>query len=77
MCLHIYEENLNGAKYVETLNNQLTEAPYNLTVQERIDSWYENYGAPTHDVEDTCSFLERTFQGKVVRRIHSQRAPQT
>lgn len=63
VCVHIYEENLNGERYLNILKTVVLPALENLPVLEYTKAVYQQDGAPPHSALVVSEFLEREFDG--------------
>lgn len=75
LCVHIYDDNLNGDMYLDILRNVLSEALDNLPLAELQAAWYQQDGAPPHNTRDVCRFLDETFYDQWIAYNGPQRYP--
>lgn len=62
--VHIYDENLNGAEYVNIIRNYLEQSLENLPLNEYVTAWYQHDGAPVHNTREVGEILNRIFEDR-------------
>lgn len=71
----LFQGTLNGIRYLNFLENEiegfLGELPMNL----RRSIYYQQDGAPTHNLRDVSNYLENRFQNKVISTYGHTRWP--
>lgn len=62
--VHIYDDNLNGAEYVNIIRNYLGESLENLPLNEYVTAWYQHDGAPIHNTREVGEVLNIIFEDR-------------
>lgn len=60
----LYDRNLDGAMYVEILNNVVVDAVDDMPLCESLKAWYQHDGAPPHNVREVNMVLTDTFNDR-------------
>lgn len=63
-----FRNNINGDRYLQFLNNQLSDFLDELPINELRKIWYQQDGAPCHCTRNIRDFLLHTFDGRVMGR---------
>ena len=63
-----FRNNMNGERYLQFLNTQLSDFLDELPLNERCKIWYQQDGAPCHCNRNIRDFLLLAFNGKVIGR---------
>lgn len=69
LCYHIYDENLNGPRYLEILRTVVTNFLDNLPVNQYFSCWYQLDGAPSHCSRPVSNELDQMFDDRWIRRL--------
>lgn len=65
----IYDQNLNGERYVDILRNQVENFLENIPLAELSNLWYQLDGAPAHCTVEVDRELNQMFQDRWIRRL--------
>ncbi|GBN26204.1 Zinc finger protein 45 [Araneus ventricosus] len=61
-----YEETLTGQRYMELLQDVITDFVENLPLQQLRNVWFQHDGAPPHKISNVKQYLMETFQNQVI-----------
>lgn len=61
---HFYNENLNGERYVEILNNVVGPVVRNMPEREALTAFYQMDGAPPHNTRIVGETLDQMFEDR-------------
>lgn len=64
LCLHIYDNNLDGVGYENILRYNLQEALESLPLAEYRAAWYQHDGAPVHNTHGVNQLLMQIFDDR-------------
>lgn len=65
----IYDNNLNGERYVDILNSTVIDFLEDLPIAERVTCWYQLDGAPAHCTNNVSVVLTDLFENRWLRRL--------
>lgn len=60
---------MNSERYLEFLNDKISDFIDNLPIIERQCIWYQHDGAPCHSTRNVREYLLQTFNGRVIGRF--------
>lgn len=64
----VFNDHLNGNRYLEFLENDLPELLENVPLQTRIDMWFQHDGCPAHFARNVRELLDNRFPNRWIGR---------
>ncbi|GBL93892.1 hypothetical protein AVEN_153650-1 [Araneus ventricosus] len=61
-----YEGTLTGQRYLELLQDVITDFVENLPLHELRNVWFQHDGAPPHKISNVKQYLMETFQNQII-----------
>lgn len=70
-----FRENLNSQRYLQFLQNELSDELDRLPLNLRLSMWFQQDGAPIHSTQVITNYLEQEFDGKWIGRYSNYQWP--
>lgn len=65
---YFFRQNLNSERYLNFLENEITEVIDDISLEERVVLWFQQDGASIHSTISVRNYLDNLFRGKWIGR---------